>query len=496
MLHKPFILTRRMRKRSFVTHIIFCCLIGLLSTFLFSSSNLHANYSAYVSRPIISHPIRRLVTNNTAIYTPLPISLSNKEIANPLRGAQYASSEAPPAQWPLTDTYKRWCWSDLEVAQGVYNFSLIDNALAKAQANGYTFGFRIMPTNPSVGGSCIPTYLMNMLTKGFYESGTYIPDYNDPIYLTRAQALFQALGARYNNDPRLGLMDMSLYGCWGEWNEACAHYPSETGAIMMTETNREQLIDMQVQALSHKRFVMLTKHQDSLDYALSLHRQLPIGVRVDCLGTSTLGGAKDRMDNDPLVLNRWKIAPVYFEYCRNPDFQQALSDIKKYHASLIGDGDGNLLSFDRYDPLSQYLLQQSYEISGYRIQLDSFSISNAMQAGKSFVVTTQWSNVNVAPIYMPWNILIELHNANGGIVWQGVSGMNLQTLLPTANGIGKDSPVSFSDTFALPVSLQAGTYQFSIRIIDPLAYYHSLQLAIQGRQPNGSYVLNSTLVKA
>lgn len=427
-------------------------------------------------------------------FTPEALAPFTEELGNPQRGAQYTGDESPPPDWPLTDTYKRWCWSEIEPQEGQYQFSLIDQQLAAAKVAGYTFGFRIMPVNPSEGGSCIPQYLMKLLPKGFTENGIYIPDYNDPQYLARAQALFTALGQRYNHDPRLGWLDMSLYGCWGEWNDSCVTYPSPTGAVPMTAANRQALINMQAQAFADKRFLMLTGQQDSLDYALSLQRTYPIGIRIDCLGSASLGGARDSLDSNAGELDRWRTAPVYFEYCGNPDLQQAYNDIKTYHASIIGDGDGNLHSFQSYSVLSQSLLKQSFQVSGYRYVLDSLSLSSSLAAGQPFSVITRWSNTNVAPTYHPWNVMIQLRDPTGHIVWQEVSKTNLQTLLPTSDANGRDTPVTITDQFTLPANLSKGSYTLSVQVIDPTGYYRPLKLAIQGVQPDGSYTLGTVKV--
>lgn len=389
---------------------------------------------------------------------------SGIELSNPMRGPQYYGDENPPPGWPLTDRYSRFCWSDIESGQGQYNFSTIDEGMAEAAAAGYTYGFRVMPILP--GNSCLPGYLSNTSV-------------NDSFYLQRAQALFSALGARYNNDPRLGFVDMSLYGCWGEWNEAC-------GGTEMSAENRKKLIDIQVQALSNKLFLMLTDKPDSLDYALSLNRAKPIGVRIDCLGYDELGGGRRVLDGDSLVSNRWKVAPLYFEYCSGPNFPQAANDIRNYHASLIGDGAGNISAFGSLGSGDQSAMMQGYSISGYRIVLNNLSIPSTIPAGANFAVNTHWSNTNVAPPYRGWNVMVQLRNGSGNIVWQDTSSTNLRKLLPGS--------MDAHDQFKLPGNIAAGTYTVTVQVKDAEGYYKPLQLANAGRQGDGSYRLGTITV--
>src|SRR5579859_613808 len=396
--------------------------------------------------------------------TTTTLDYASTELDNPERGPQYYGSETPPPNWPLADRYDRWCWSDLEPTQGQINFGMIDQKLAEAAAAGYTFGFRIMP---AVTTPCLP-------------SGLSL-DYG-PQYMAAAKQLFTTLGQRYANDPRLGWLDMSLYGCFGEWNQS-APGCSATASLAV----QEQLINLQVQAFPNKLFLMLTDNQAALDYALNLQRTYPIGVRIDCLGKQGLGGSLDILNNDALARDRWRVAPLYFEYCGGPDFQQALNDIKTFHASVIGDGANNINSFGSYSGQDQSLIIQNYKTSGYRFTLDSLKIPSVLVPGGQFPVMTHWTNLNIAPAYHAWNVMMQLRDGGGHVVWQGRSSTNLEALTP-------DSPQTTTDQFTLPGNIPAGTYKVVVQILDPNGYYRPLKLSIQGVQGDGSYVLGSTTV--
>ncbi|HLZ60535.1 MAG TPA: DUF4832 domain-containing protein [Ktedonosporobacter sp.] len=401
-------------------------------------------------------------------FTPIVIPATAQEIGNPLRGPQYYGDENPPPNWPLTDRYDRWCWSEIEPNQGQYNFQPIDDAIAKAKAAHYTFGWRIMPMNPD--GNCMPNYLS-------------LVGYNSPQYLARAQALMSALGKRYDSNPNVGLLDMSLYGCFGEWNESCG--PSDP----MTAANRQRLIDMQFQAFPHKRFVMLTDHQDSFDYAMNYNRPLRTGIRIDCLGeqgdNDWLGGARSSLDGDPIALNQWKVAPMVFEYCNGPDFSRALADIKKYHAAIIGDGQGNINDFGSYSANDQKLMMQNYRISGYRFELNSLTLPQKVSPGATFTVNSKWTNTNITPAYSPWNVMLQFRSTEGTVVWGGKSALDLQKPF-SASSQGNDAHAT-TDTFTLPNNLASGTYKVCVQIVDANKLYAPLALANTGRAEDGSY---------
>ncbi len=419
-------------------------------------------------------------------FTPTVIPLSAPEIGNPWRGPVYYGDESPPPNWPLIDHYNRWCWGEIESAEGQYNLGLIEEVLADAKAHGGKGGFTIMPVNTSgQTGSCLPPYLRSQIGEP--------PDWNNPLYLSRLQALITTISKKYANDPRFGWVDIFAYGNWNEWNLA-----ELSGAPAGTPATKQAIINMNVRAFPHQQLVLGIagyrgdgSRYDALSYALNLSPK--IGLRMNCLGSPTMGGAVEDFAALPLAQVRWKTAPSIVEYCGGPSFQAAQNQIKQYHFALIGDGGHNINSFSSYSASDQNLMMRNYKTSGYRFVLDSLTIPSQIGAGGGFTVIAKWSNVNVTPAYNPWNVMLQLRSGSGAVVWQGQSQLDLQTLLPT-NTSGRDTPRTVTDTLHLPTTVPNGSYTVAIQIVDPDHYYAPLNLAIQGRQTDGSYILGTVRV--
>ncbi len=470
---------QKLKIRSTTAIKLFCILlvIGLVLLLIFILRQGTPYNSSTV--PPTTTEKRTPYNSETVTFSPSVIPATT-EIGNPERGAEYYGAEAPPPNFPLVQYSHRWCWSDIETSEGHYNFRLIDALAATAKAHGGTFGWRIMPENDLNPEPCLPTYLSDVV-----GGGTNV-DFDNPYYLQRVQAMLDALSQRYANDPRIDLLDMSYEGCYGEWHNAC-------GGTDMNAGNRQKLIDMQYAAFPTKRFLMLTTQKDSLTYALQATRTKPTGVRIDCLGDPDLGGARDTLDNNMLEHNRWKVAPLYFEYCGDPDFAMSLEDIKHYHASLIGDGDGNINSFGSYDPATQKLILENYTAAGYRFELNSLRLPKQLAAGQQFQVTSQWKNVNSAPAYALWNVMIQLRNTSNQVVWQEKSTLDLR--IPFSDASQGNDTKTVTDRFTLPATIANGQYRVAVQIVHADNYYPPLALAIQGRQTDGSYPLgNITIV--
>lgn len=476
---------KRVLKHRF-TKIVFCLAIVLLPVIVITSfyrQNISHRRNIPNARGIVYafEPHKQTTIDNVAggtiTFTPAIIPFSDPEIGNPMRGPEYYGGVQPPPHFPLIQYYKRLCWNDFEPAEGQYNYSIIDNGAAIAKAHGGTFGWRVMPINGS-DNNCLPDYLKAVV-------GGPIPDFNNPFYLQRVQAMVTAFAHRYNQDPRIDVLDMSYYGCWGEWNESCADF----GYKVMNEANKQKLIDIQLQAFSNKRFLMLTNDQIALNYAINAKRLKRTGIRIDCLGTPGIGGARENLDVYAVEHNHWQIAPLYFEYCNGADFALAVQDVKKYHASLIGDGDGNLQDFNSYNATDQRNMMLALKESGYRFELNALTISTQLTAGAPFKVMSRWTNVNTAPAYIPWHVMIQLRNASGNIVWQGISQLDLTKPFSAASP-GNDTKTS-ADTFTLPDTVANGSYNVYVQILDPGNYYPPLALANRGKLSNGSYCLGT-----
>jgi hypothetical protein len=85
--------------------------------------------------------------------------------------------------------------------------------------------------------------------------------------------------------------------------------------------------------------------------------------------------------------------------------------------------------------------------------------------------------------------MIQLRDGSGKVAWQDTSALNLRQLF-------SDRPQTVNDQFTLPSNVTPGTYTVSVQVMDGEHYYHPMQLAIQGRQNDGSYSLGTVTVTA
>jgi hypothetical protein len=445
-----------------------------------------------VSAKSISQPAR-------VSLVPTSIAESDPEISNPFRGSyEWLDSAPQPAGWPVVDSYARIGWRELEPQQGVYDFTYLDKELAQAKARGGKLGLRIMPacTGCSPTSIEVPDYLKALMPQGFWfplnGTNNYAPDWNSAAYLDRLNRLLQALGQRYDNDPRLGWVEISAYGDWGEWHVTGWPYPSPTGATPITDANARKIVDMNVAAFPHKRLLMLHDDQAALAYALSLSPA--IGIRNDCLGDQWFTNAMTALL--PIIKDRWKTAPIITEYCyqhpQSAGFRLAAGQIQTFHVAMIGNGNMDPLS--SFSAADQSLFRSNNEAAGYRFILNNMTLPSHVTPGSSFTLDASWSNLGATPSYTQWSVSLRLSDpATGAVVWQEPSRVDLSTLLPTRDGT-IDHPAVVTDTAVLPATVRPGRYVLSVVAADPSGYYQPLNLAVRGRRPDGSYPVGTVTV--
>ncbi|HET6319781.1 MAG TPA: LamG-like jellyroll fold domain-containing protein [Chloroflexota bacterium] len=442
-------------------------------------------------------PAASSATRRTFQTSPLP--LDGPELANPDRGQYRWYGEPPePGGWPFLDSYTRYSWRELEPARGQYDFSAIERDLAEAAQRRGRFGFRIMTLDTAAGGALVPEYLVSA-GAGFLAKpeGTraFVPDWNDELYLGRWEALLRALADRFGNDPRLGFLDIGGYGNYGEWWLPGRLYPGPGGQSPVSDANAVRIVDATVNAFPPDKHLLVigVDFAPALRYALD--RSPRIGIRLDCLGGGEgMHGGRNALQRVPAAQSRWQSALVATEWCPEDDVGTAefvLGDqqVQQYHVSLLSSGNF-AHPYAKHTPAEQAAFVHANKTAGYRFVLDSVTLPERIGRDQDLVVETSWENTGVAPPYRRWEVLIQLRDdSTGSLVWQDHSGLDLRSVLPT-NG----SPITQRDVFSLPGPLASGTYSVLVQVVDPGSYSAPLQLAIAGRQTDGSYLVGQITV--
>ena len=132
----------------------------------------------------------------------------------------------------LNHLYLRFDWGDVETAEGVYDFSYLDEIMDKWGALGYRFSLRVCTyEGHALLNHATPAYVYEKGAKCYaLENDKIQPDFGDPIFLECLERFMAVFGARYNGDPRIECIDVGTIGTWGEGHTVegdCVIYPLE-----------------------------------------------------------------------------------------------------------------------------------------------------------------------------------------------------------------------------------------------------------------------------
>jgi glycosyl hydrolase family 42 (putative beta-galactosidase) len=114
-------------------------------------------------------------------------------------------------------------WADLEPIEGVYDFTYLDNVIARAAAAGKAILLRIITGGGDIalGGNC-PTWVMDAVAAEplppsqkfftFNDGGisVTIAVFWDPVWLAKKTAMISAVGARYSGNSAVKIVGVSF----------------------------------------------------------------------------------------------------------------------------------------------------------------------------------------------------------------------------------------------------------------------------------------------
>ncbi len=447
-----------------------------------------------------------------------PITYTPAECAPRVRGNW-------PENHPDSGTaYFRWHWRDIEPVQGEIDFDMIDAAIQSANALNETLSFRVMTiADDSVG---IPDWLQNSISGQQLASPggtTYWPDYRDAAFQSEHARMVAALGARYDGHPAVDHIDIGSVGCWGEWNTACLNEGQGLfGVFDPPNTDEEQaiadayrsLISDYTSAFSHTPLVMLgfgAAGEPELDIFLHAVRA-GTGWRVDCWGdwgvfSDTWNHQESAYPNliegataaYPEFATLWQRAPIQLEVCATlPDWaadgwSAAAPDGEVYKTfEWALEQHASVLNAKWTDIPAEYgeALDELLRRNGYRFVIDSFNHDSELAPGAELTLTSSWSNIGVAPIYLPRTLSYRFRGATRSETF--TSSQDLQQWLPGS--------WSVNDNFSLPADLPSGTYALEVAIVDRAGQNPTtlplppLFLSIEGRGSDGWYAISQVTV--
>ena len=299
-------------------------------TYSFSKNGMEMRFFLWNNNMAPLGVVRQSGTN-----TVYPV-LNNDNIINPYRGYVNYRAEDLQDNSPVKDMFSsiicRPLWSEIEPAEGVYNWTLIDEKIEYAKNNGLRVAIGIQPAynnKGSMNGSraqyvikqAAPLWLFDNYscpyTTAYYDSPDLgrvtakVPVWDSDIYLEKMGNFINAFLERYNGNPTVSYVDMRTYGNWGEWHVYGLDGPEDGTDDDSKEISFEAMkkhVDLWKNA--ELPVVMLGGNNKILEYAKDT---LGCGVRLDGLVNIKSPQTHFRIaqyKGDQLTVGEW-IEPIY-----------------------------------------------------------------------------------------------------------------------------------------------------------------------------------------
>ena len=341
-------------------------------------------------------------------------------------------------------------WALIEQEEGVFDFSIIDQAMDYWRPRGKKFHFKIstdsfMLPNTYTGA---PTWLIekyNIPYQTFdYTNGGPVPkfiayDVTNEVYLKFLDRFLGKLYEKYGNDDAVETIEIRGYGNWGEWHTG---YVFENRDIKRAAL--ENIIDKYVAAFKESDKIMVLCCSwdpnelpyyglenpyrnyytwNAYDYAYKIDN---VSFRRDGIAGALYYAYDQKFMSE--VFRSGKRLPLFGEYAGTS--ADAISGSGSY-SLLDGINEGLYKLRLNYCTVIDWtaeqvawLIENGYrevfdrgnEMMGYRLAVDMARFPKTAKAGDPIEVLTQWSNSAVGRFFYDYKLALYLLDANDNII--------------------------------------------------------------------------------
>ncbi len=400
---------------------------------------------------------------------------SNKELKNPYRGfmsfnhfrggklfsnsvqgiykERYPLSLDVPQEglsegWhPDTElAYIRTCWRDFEPKQGEYNFKMFEEIFDLAKEHKQHLIIRIMP-HTTRACEDVPDWLKELIPCPERPDEKRIKESpSDPLFIKLFAKAVKVFAEKFDSNPILYGVDVSLYGAWGEGH----------GYETASKEEIENLMDVYATCFKNTH-VLGQVCAPELTLQINAKSKKPIGLRADGFGNpNQMQWHYPRLTKN--IKNLWQVAPVSIEawwYMSewdknnfgNIDF--IIDNALKLHLSTFNNKSSTIPH--KWREKVQRLINRM----GYRFFITSFFFPNQASAGDELDCKIVIDNVGVAPIYNRHPFTVRLKGENFEKVYN--TEIDITKWLP--GDTLEDLPIT------LPSDIEKGKYKIQVGLI-------------------------------
>ena len=294
--------------------------------------------------------------------------------------------------------YIRVLWKEFEPKECEYNYALIEEILQKARENGQTLMFRLMQHSTRESDD-VPDWLKEKIPCPARPTGMRVKDCpSDPKFLYYFGRAIRAFGERFDKDPNLAFMDISLPGAWGEGSHV----------DLFTEEQLANFVDIYTDVFKNTLLI----GQTCIPWLVAhSNKKTSMGWRADCIGRPDL-----TYEMLPPKVEKmgdiWKKGHVSFEAYwwlgewqrQGWDLDKIIQILQSWHVSTFN-AKSLPIPLEWKDKIDEWVAKM-----GYHFVIDEIETLANVKRGKKLSVRIVIDNVGVAPIYRKLPLYIRIKN--------------------------------------------------------------------------------------
>lgn len=295
--------------------------------------------------------------------------------------------------------YIRILWKEFEPKEGEYNYAFIEDILNKAKAGGQTVMFRIMQHSTRETDD-VPDWLKEKIDCPKRPAGMRVKDCpSDPRFLEYFGRAVKTFGERFDTNPTLAFMDISLPGAWGEGSHV----------DWFSEEQLEKFVDIYTDVFKNTLLIGQTCIPQLIEHS---NEKTSVGWRADCIGKPEL--TYEMLPPKVAKMgDMWKRGHVSFEaYWWLGEWQRKGWDIDKIFETLLSwhvstfNAKSLPIPFEWKDKVDEFISK-----AGYHFKINCAEYPEIAKVGEPFTVKLEIENVGVAPIYLGFPLTVKLKNS-------------------------------------------------------------------------------------
>ncbi|MGL4574717.1 MAG: beta-galactosidase, partial [Burkholderiaceae bacterium] len=357
---------------------------------------------------------------STATPTPTP---SASPTPTPTQGPAIAShtytKNAGPDKNPLKGWNSSWdntfpeatvgfqyvSWNEFEPQNNQYDFGRVEQIIAKGGSVNKHVVLRLYCDWywEDVKSHC-PDWLYTQagVKRLTGDNGTYITDFNSPAYISEATQAIQALASRYNNDPRIHVIQIGVLGYWSEWHTY--GFSLNGKGYDITEASQTAILN------AYKTHFTNVKLQGRYPQNGLLAKETTFGFHNDYFVANN--GHSDDFDNALASSGLWLNGPIGGEVPPRSDNEGTKEQILMYDTPK---GE-SMITTGRYSTMAPGWYQQQpgqrfyegfmklHRMMGYNFQIESAQFADTLSTTDAMSVRVNAKNIGVAPMYKDWAV--------------------------------------------------------------------------------------------